>query len=104
EWESVPEGRHGRSARMLVQTRRARLLAQKGVATQRVGRVRPGDAAAYRIAVTRLDQDSAAVLMDIVGLASLASEDGARFKRAAEDHWRYSPASPAASGRIEIKG
>jgi alkylation response protein AidB-like acyl-CoA dehydrogenase len=103
EWESLPEELHGRWARMLVQTRRARLLAYKVVDTQRLGRVRPGDAAAYRIAVTRLDQDSAAVLMDIVGLASLASEDGARFKRAVEDHWRYSHASTVASGSIEIQ-
>ena len=33
------------------------------------GRVTPADAAAYRIAVTRLDQDSAEVLMEIVGAA-----------------------------------
>ena len=34
---------------------------------QSSGRVTPGDTAAYRIAVTRLDQDSAEVLMEIVG-------------------------------------
>jgi alkylation response protein AidB-like acyl-CoA dehydrogenase len=55
--------------------------------------VRPGDAAAYRIAVTRLDQDSADVLMDIIGLADLTGDESTRVRRAVEDHWRYAQAS-----------
>jgi alkylation response protein AidB-like acyl-CoA dehydrogenase len=103
QWDAVPEELRSRWARMLVHARRARLLAYKVVDLQRQGRVRPGDAAAYRIAVTRLDQESAAVLMEILGLAVLVGDEGARFKRAVEDHWRYAQASTVASGSIEMQ-
>jgi alkylation response protein AidB-like acyl-CoA dehydrogenase len=70
----------------------------------RGGTVRPEDAAAYRIAVTRLDQDSAEVLMDILGLAVLAGEGEDRwFRLEVEDHWRYAQASTVASGSIEMQ-
>ena len=66
--------------------------------------MRPGDAAAYRIAVTRLDQESAEVLMEIVGRAPLDDGDEAtRFRRAVEDHWRYSASATVASGSIEMQ-
>ena len=55
---------------MLTHCRRARLLAYRVVALQSSGRIQPGDAAAYRIAVTKLDQDSAEVLMDIAAEVS----------------------------------
>jgi len=103
EWDSVPAELRSRWARMLVHARRARLLAYRVVDLQGQGRVRPGDAAAYRIAVTRLDQESASVLMEIVGRTPLGSEEAARFKRAVEDHWRYSQASTVASGSIEVQ-
>lgn len=102
-WDGLPEELRGRWARMLTHCRRARLLAYRVVSLQSEGRVRPGDAAAYRIAVTRLDQDSAEVLMEIVALASLTSEEGRRFRLEVEDHWRYSHASTVASGSIEIQ-
>ena len=63
----------------------------------------PGDTAAYRIAVTRLDQESAEVLMDIRYLATLSGADGRWFRREVEDHWRYSQASTVASGSIEMQ-
>jgi alkylation response protein AidB-like acyl-CoA dehydrogenase len=102
-WDDLPEGLRGRWARMLVQARRARLLAYRVVDMQNRGRVRPGDAAAYRIAVTRLDQESADVLADIVSLWDGKGEAAIRFKRAVEDHWRYSRASTVASGSIEVQ-
>ena len=57
-WEQLPDELRGRWARMLVHCRRARLLAYRVVALQSSGQITPGDAAAYRIAVTKLDQDS----------------------------------------------
>jgi alkylation response protein AidB-like acyl-CoA dehydrogenase len=102
-WDDLPDELHARWARMLVQARRARLLAYKVVEMQNRGRVRPGDAAAYRIAVTRLDQESADVLADIVSLSDVKSEAAMRFERAVEDHWRYSRASTVASGSIEMQ-
>ncbi len=53
--------------------------------------------------MTRLDQESGEVLMDIVGFASLTGEDPERFKRAVEDHWRYSQSATVASGSIEMQ-
>ncbi len=103
QWQQLPQELRSRWARMLTHARRARLLAYRVVDTQSRGQVRPGDAAAYRIAVTRLDQDSAEVLTDIVGLASLRDEDGVRFRRAVEDHRRYSISATVASGSIEMQ-
>ncbi len=65
-WDGLPAELRGRWARMLTHCRRARLLAYRVVSLQSSGRIQPGDAAAYRIAVTKLDQDSAEVLMEIV--------------------------------------
>jgi alkylation response protein AidB-like acyl-CoA dehydrogenase len=102
-WDDLPPELHGRWARMLTHCRRARLLAYRVVTLQSRGQVRPGDAAAYRIAVTRLDQDSAEVLMDVVAQTELSSDDGRRFRRAVEDHWRYSVSATVASGSIEMQ-
>jgi alkylation response protein AidB-like acyl-CoA dehydrogenase len=102
-WDDLPGELRGRWARMLTHCRRARLLAYRVVALQGQGQVRPGDAAAYRIAVTRLDQDSADVLGDIVALAALDGEEGRRFVRAVEDHRRYSVSATVASGSIEMQ-
>jgi alkylation response protein AidB-like acyl-CoA dehydrogenase len=103
DWEELPEELRARWVGMLTHCRRARLLAYRVVGLQQTGRVSPGDAAAYRIAVTRLDQHSADVLMEIVGLARRDGEEAQRFKRAVEDHWRYAQASTVASGSIEVQ-
>jgi alkylation response protein AidB-like acyl-CoA dehydrogenase len=103
DWDDLPAELRGRWARMLTHCRRARLLAYRVVAQQGEGRVRPEDSAAYRIAVTRLDQESAAVLLDIVALAELDSEGGRRYRRAVEDHGRYSVSATVASGSVEMQ-
>ena len=69
-WEDLPAELRGRWVRMLTHCRRARLLAYRVVSLQSSGRIQPGDAAAYRIAVTKLDQDSAEVLMEIAAEVS----------------------------------
>jgi alkylation response protein AidB-like acyl-CoA dehydrogenase len=103
DWQELPEELRARWVGMLTHCRRARLLAYRVVALQQTGRVSPGDTAAYRIAVTRLDQHSAEVLVEIVGLARLDGEEAQRFKRAVDDHWRYAQASTVASGSIEVQ-
>src|SRR5919198_5424275 len=75
EWDALPDEVRARWARMLTHARRARLLAYRIVASQNEGRVTPADTASYRIAVTRLDQESAEVLMDIVGLSTATGDD-----------------------------
>jgi alkylation response protein AidB-like acyl-CoA dehydrogenase len=103
-WDGLPDELRSRWARMLVHARRARLLAYRVIATQQTGRVCPGDTAAYRIAVTRLDQESAEVLMDLAAeVPSTNDEDGQRFRRAVEDHHRYSVSATVASGSIEMQ-
>ena len=103
QWDDLPGELRGRWAHALVQCRRARLLAYRVVSLQEQGRITPGDAAAYRIAVTRLDQDSAEVLLDIVDNAGLTDGEAARFRRAVEDHGRYSVSATIASGSTEIQ-
>jgi alkylation response protein AidB-like acyl-CoA dehydrogenase len=101
-WDELPGELRSRWARMLVHCRRARLLAYRVVARQSAGRVTPADTAGYRMAVTRLDQESAEVLTDLAGHAP-TTDAGARFRRAVEDHWRYAQASTLASGSIEMQ-
>jgi alkylation response protein AidB-like acyl-CoA dehydrogenase len=105
-WETLPQELRARWARALTLCRRARLLAYKVIARQDEGTVTPGDTAAYRIAVTKLDQDSGEVLMEILGLAPpdvLERDDGERFRRQVEDHWKYAQAATVASGSIEVQ-
>ena len=101
-WERLPEALRTQWTRMLVHCRRARLLAYRVVAQQDAGAVRPGDAAAYRIAVTTLDQESANLLVEIAA-DTPPGEEGERFRRAVDDHWTYSRAATVSSGAIEIQ-
>jgi alkylation response protein AidB-like acyl-CoA dehydrogenase len=102
-WEELPAELRGRWARMLTHCRRARLLAYRVVSLQSSGRIQPGDAAAYRIAVTKLDQDSAEVLMEIIASVPRDDDSSSYFRAEVEDHWRYSQASTVASGSIEVQ-
>ncbi|MFV2173147.1 acyl-CoA dehydrogenase family protein [Actinomadura sp. LOL_016] len=104
-FDDLPAELRVRWARMLTHCRRARLLAYRVIALQQEGRVRPNDAAAYRIAVTRLDQESADVLAEIAEYAGSGADDDetARFRGAVEDHRKYSHASTVASGSIDVQ-
>lgn len=102
-WDDVPAELRGRWVRMLTHCRRARLLAYRVVALQSSGRITPGDAAAYRIAVTTLDQDSAEVLKDIAAEVAHSDPRADWFLGEVEDHWRYSLASTVSSGSIEMQ-
>jgi len=104
EWDDLPQTLKVRWARALVSARRSRLLAYRVIHQQERGIVHPGDAAAYRIAVTQLDQETAEVLMDLIGTASVgATERTELFHRAVDDHWRYAQAATVASGSIEMQ-
>ncbi|NTY60666.1 acyl-CoA dehydrogenase family protein [Mycolicibacterium sphagni] len=102
-WDELPAELRGRWVRMLTHCRRARLMAYRIVELQSTGRVRPGDAAAYRIAVTKLDQDSAEVLMDIAAAVSHDDPRARWFLDEVDDHWKYSQASTVSSGSIEMQ-
>lgn len=102
-WDQLPDELRGRWTRMLTHARRARLLAYRVIALQASGRVTPADSAAYRIAVTKLDQDSAEVLMEIAAQGPRDGDEAVRFRRAVEDHWKYAQASTVSSGAIEMQ-
>jgi alkylation response protein AidB-like acyl-CoA dehydrogenase len=102
-WDDLPAELRARWVRMLAHCRRARLMAYRVVDLQSSGRIQPGDAAAYRIAVTKLDQDSAEVLMDIAAEVSHGDPKAKWFLGEVEDHWRYSQASTVSSGSIEMQ-
>jgi alkylation response protein AidB-like acyl-CoA dehydrogenase len=101
-WAEVPDELKGRWTRMLTHCRRAQLMAYRIVAMQSSGQVSPKDSAGYRIAVTKLDQDSAEVLMELAAYLSNAAED-VILRAEIEDHWRYSQASTVSSGSIEMQ-
>ena len=102
-WDDLPAELRARWIRMLTHCRRARLMAYRVVEMQSSGQVKPGDAAAYRIAVTKLDQDSAEVLSDIAAEVSHDDPRAAWFLGEVEDHWKYSQASTVSSGSIEMQ-
>ena len=102
-WEQVPEELRGRWTRMLMHCRRARLLAYRVVSLQSAGRIQPADAAGYRIAVTKLDQDSAEVLMEVIATVPRDDTTTAYYRGEVEDHWRYSQSATVASGSIEMQ-
>ncbi len=102
-WDDLPADLRARWARMLVHSRRARLLAYRVIDRQSRGQVKPADAASYRIAVTRLDQESGEVLVEIADAADLRDDAGRRFRRAVDDHARYSVSATIASGSIEMQ-
>lgn len=104
-WQRLPEVLKSRWAIALVHARQARLLAYRVIDRQAAGQVDPGDAAAYRIAVTRLDQEVGEVLMDAIEEFAVGQgeEPYRQFVRAVEDHWRYAQTSTVASGSMEMQ-
>jgi alkylation response protein AidB-like acyl-CoA dehydrogenase len=103
-WADLPASLRARWALARTHARRARLLAYKLVDAQVRGDLSPASAAAYRIAVTTLDQEVGEVLMEIIGSWALGTPDRSRiFERAVEDHWRYAQASTVASGTLEMQ-
>jgi alkylation response protein AidB-like acyl-CoA dehydrogenase len=102
-WAHLPVGLRNRWAAALVHARQARLLAHRVVEKQETGVVDPADAAVYRIAATRLDQEVAEVLMDIVEERGVAAAPEDVFGRAVDDHWRYAQAASVASGTVEMQ-
>jgi alkylation response protein AidB-like acyl-CoA dehydrogenase len=104
-WSALPLTLAARWAMALVHTRQARTLAYRVIDKQASGRVDPGDVAAYRIAVTKLEQEVAEVLMDVLGELPSGNPDDepSTFVRAVEDHWRYAQAATVASGSIEMQ-
>lgn len=102
-WKAAPTSLHERWAAALVRARQARLLAYRLLEGEAGVSPSPLAAAAYRIVVTTLDQESAEILMELFGSDGLGTSDRTKhFEREVEDHWRYSQAATVASGTVEI--
>lgn len=102
-WGSLPSSLRERWAAALVRARQARLLAYRLIKADPSTPVSPVEAAAYRIAVTTLDQEVAEVLMEVLGGDGLVKHEKTRiFERQVEDHWRYAQAATVASGTVEM--
>lgn len=104
-WTGLPPGLISKWAMALAHSRQARVLAYRVIDKQSAGEVEPADAAAYRIAVTTLDQEVGEVLMEVIEEAALgvAGEPHQRYIREVLDHWRYAQASTVASGSTEMQ-
>jgi alkylation response protein AidB-like acyl-CoA dehydrogenase len=102
-WAQLPVSLRQRWAAALVHARQARLMAAGVVEDQERGELDPARAAAYRIAVTRLDQEVAEVLMEVVEERGVVAGAGDLFGRAVDDHWRYAQAASVASGTVEVQ-
>jgi len=101
-WHDLPESLRERWAAALVRARQARLLAYRLVGANE-SELSPLSAAAYRIVVTTLDQESAEILMEMLGPDAVgATPQSTYFEREVEDHWRYSQAATVASGTVEM--
>jgi alkylation response protein AidB-like acyl-CoA dehydrogenase len=102
-WDDLQPSLKERWALALVHARQARLLAYRLLELSVDGAPGMVEGAAYRIAVTTLDQEVGEVLMEMVGNAGLGTPDlRLEFEREVEDHWRYSQASTVASGTLEM--
>lgn len=104
-WGELPDHMRAQWAHALTRARMAKLMAYRVVDAQSRGTVAPRDSAAYRIAVTQCDQETADVLVEIVGLTD-TDTDGAEvdlFRRAVADHWRYAQAATVAGGSIQMQ-
>lgn len=99
-WHALPESLRERWAAALVRARQVRLMAYELLEQEAPTAL---DAAAYRIAVTMLDQEAAEILMEMVGPDALgATAQSSHFEREVEDNWRYSLSATVASGTLEI--
>jgi alkylation response protein AidB-like acyl-CoA dehydrogenase len=99
-WNALPDSLVERWAVALVRARQVRLMAYELLEEEAPSAL---DVAAYRIAVTMLDQEGAEILMEAVGAKALgATRASTHFEREVEDNWRYSQSATVASGTLEI--
>lgn len=89
-------------ARLLVKARTARLLNYRSLATSASAEV-PGGVSGARLATTLLDQEVAALALEIVGEEGLYADDLAPMEAWVEEAWRYARSATIASGTSEIQ-
>ena len=91
-----------RHARLLVKARAARLMNYRSVAAVAAGTAANGVSAA-RLRTTLLDQEVAALALEVLGEEGLYDDDAAPAHGYVEGAWRYARSATIASGTSEIQ-
>lgn len=87
-------------ARLLVKARAARLMNYRSVADSEAS---DGGVSGARLASTLLDQEVAAISLEILGEEGLYNDDRAPLEAWVEEAWRYARSATIASGTSEIQ-
>lgn len=89
-------------ARLLVKARTARLMNYRAIASGTTAEV-PGGVSGARLTTTLLDQEVAALALEILGEEGLYDDDLAPLEAWVEEAWRYARSATIASGTSEVQ-
>jgi alkylation response protein AidB-like acyl-CoA dehydrogenase len=89
-------------ARLLVKARTARLMNYRSIASIASGDI-PGGVSVARLATTLLDQEVAALALEILGEEGLYADHLAPLEAWVEGAWRYARSATIASGTSEVQ-
>jgi len=89
-------------ARLLVKARTARLMNYRAIASSTTAEI-PGGVSGARLATTLLDQEVAALALEVLGEEGLYDDDLAPLAAWIEEAWRYARSATIASGTSEVQ-
>ena len=89
-------------ARLLVKARTARLMNYRSIASTASAEI-PGGVSGARLATTLLDQEVAALALEVLGEEGLYADDLAPLEAWVEEAWRYARSATIASGTSEVQ-
>lgn len=89
-------------ARLLVKARTARLMNYRAIAAGTTAEV-PGGVSGARLTTTLLDQEVAALALEVLGEEGLYDDDLAPLEAWVEEAWRYARSATIASGTSEVQ-
>jgi alkylation response protein AidB-like acyl-CoA dehydrogenase len=89
-------------ARLMVKARTARLMNYRAIASSTTADI-PGGVSTARLTTTLLDQEVAALALEILGEEGLYDDDLAPLEAWVEEAWRYARSATIASGTSEVQ-
>jgi alkylation response protein AidB-like acyl-CoA dehydrogenase len=89
-------------ARLMVKARTARLMNYRAIASSTTAEI-PGGVSTARLTTTLLDQEVAALALEILGEEGLYDDDLAPLEAWVEEAWRYARSATIASGTSEVQ-
>jgi alkylation response protein AidB-like acyl-CoA dehydrogenase len=87
---------------LLVKARTARLMNYRAIASSTTAEI-PGGVSGARLATTLLDQEVAALALEVLGEEGLYDDDLAPLAAWIEEAWRYARSATIASGTSEVQ-